>query len=56
MPSGQVLALETALRNGLCLKGLDEGFSLEDLLPELGRLELNALGRVKRGNVLRGDV
>jgi hypothetical protein len=29
----------------------DEGFSLEDLLRELGRLELKALGRVKRGDV-----
>jgi hypothetical protein len=28
----------------------DEGFSLEDLLPELGRLELQALGRVKHGD------
>ena len=29
----------------------DEGFSLEDLMVELGRLELNALGRVKHGDV-----
>jgi hypothetical protein len=29
----------------------DEGFSLEDLLQELGRLELQALGRVKHGDV-----
>jgi hypothetical protein len=29
----------------------DEGFSLEDLMPALGRLELNALGRVKPGEV-----
>ena len=28
----------------------DEGFSLEDLLQELGRLELQALGRVKHGD------
>jgi hypothetical protein len=26
---------------------MDEGFSLEDLLPELGRLEFKALGYVK---------
>jgi hypothetical protein len=29
----------------------DEGFSLEDLMVELGRLELRALGRVKHGDV-----
>jgi hypothetical protein len=29
----------------------DEGFSLEDLIVELGRLELAALGRVKHGHV-----
>jgi hypothetical protein len=29
----------------------DEGFALEDLMAELGRLELHALGRVKHGNV-----
>jgi hypothetical protein len=29
----------------------DEGFTLEDLLQELGRLELNALGYVKHGDV-----
>jgi hypothetical protein len=29
----------------------DEGFSLEDLMQELGRLELNALGRVNHGDV-----
>jgi hypothetical protein len=29
----------------------DEGFSLEDLMAELGRLELQALGRVKHGHV-----
>jgi hypothetical protein len=29
----------------------DEGFSLEDLMQELGRLELKALGRVKHGDV-----
>jgi hypothetical protein len=29
----------------------DEGFSLEDLMAELGRLELQALGRVKHGDV-----
>jgi hypothetical protein len=31
--------------------GTDEGFSLEDLMRELGRLELKALGRVKHGDV-----
>jgi hypothetical protein len=30
-----------------------EGFSLEDLLQELGRLELQALGWVKHGDVPR---
>jgi hypothetical protein len=29
----------------------DEGFSLEDLMQELGRLELQTLGRVKHGDV-----
>jgi hypothetical protein len=29
----------------------DEGFGLEDLMLELGRLELRALGRVKHGDV-----
>jgi hypothetical protein len=29
----------------------DEGFTLEDLMQELGRLELNALGYVKHGDV-----
>jgi hypothetical protein len=29
----------------------DEGFSLEDLLQELGRLELKALGVVKHGDM-----
>jgi hypothetical protein len=29
----------------------DEGFSLEDLMQELGRLELQALGYVKHGDV-----
>jgi hypothetical protein len=28
---------------------VDQGFSLEDLLQELGRLELKALGGVRRG-------
>jgi hypothetical protein len=32
----------------------DESFSLEDLMVELGRLELNALGRVKHGDVPQG--
>jgi hypothetical protein len=31
----------------------DEGFSLEDLMQELGRLELAALGRAKHGHVPR---
>jgi hypothetical protein len=31
----------------------DEGFSLEDLMQELGRLELQALGYVKHGDVPR---
>jgi hypothetical protein len=31
----------------------DEGFSLEDLMQELGRLELAALGYVKHGDVPR---
>jgi hypothetical protein len=34
----------------------DEGFSLEDLLQELGRLELQALGYVKHGDVPRGGL
>jgi hypothetical protein len=29
---------------------VDQGFSLEDLLRELGRLELQALGVVKHGD------
>jgi hypothetical protein len=29
----------------------DEGFGLEDLMQEFGRLELKAFGRVKHGNV-----
>jgi hypothetical protein len=29
----------------------EEGFNLEDLMQELGRLELQALGRVKHGDV-----
>jgi hypothetical protein len=33
----------------------DEGFSLEDLMAELGRLELLALGRVKHGHVPQED-
>jgi hypothetical protein len=33
----------------------DEGFSLEDLMQELGRLELQALGYVKHGDVPRQD-
>jgi hypothetical protein len=33
----------------------DEGFSLEDLMQELGRLELQALGYVKHGDVPRED-
>jgi hypothetical protein len=32
---------------------IDEGFSFEDLMQELGRLELQALGRVKHGDVPR---
>jgi hypothetical protein len=32
----------------------DEGFSLEDLMAELGRLELQALGYVKHGDVPHG--
>jgi hypothetical protein len=34
----------------------DEGFSLEDLMQELGRLELQALGYVKHGEVPRGGL
>jgi hypothetical protein len=33
----------------------DEGFTLEDLMAELGRLELDALGCVKHGDVPRED-
>jgi hypothetical protein len=33
----------------------DEGFSLEDLMQALGRLERNALGRVKHGDVPQGE-
>jgi hypothetical protein len=33
---------------------LDEGFSLEDLLPGLGHLELKALDRVQHGDVPQG--
>jgi hypothetical protein len=32
-------------------KQVERGFSLEDLLQELGRLELNALDRVKHGDL-----
>jgi hypothetical protein len=32
----------------------DEGFSLEDLLQEFGRLELKALGDVKHRDVPQG--
>jgi hypothetical protein len=32
----------------------DEGFALEDLMQELGRLELGALGYVKHGDVPHG--
>jgi hypothetical protein len=32
----------------------DEGFALEDLMQELGQLELKALGYVKHGEVPRG--
>jgi hypothetical protein len=32
----------------------DEGFGLADLMQELGRLELAALGRVKHGEVPHG--
>jgi hypothetical protein len=32
----------------------DEGFGLEDLMQELGRLELQALGYVKHGHVPHG--
>jgi hypothetical protein len=34
----------------------NEGFSLEGPLQELGRLELNALSRVKHADVPRGDI
>jgi hypothetical protein len=34
----------------LCEIETDKGFALEDLLQELGRLELRALGRVKHGD------
>jgi hypothetical protein len=33
----------------------DEGFSLEDLMQELGRLERNALGWVTHGDVPQGE-
>jgi hypothetical protein len=33
----------------------DEGFSLEALMVEFGRLELRALGRVKHGDVPQGE-
>jgi len=33
----------------------DEGFSLEDLMQALGRLELSALGWVKHGDVPHGE-
>jgi hypothetical protein len=33
----------------------DEGFALEDLMVELGRLELQARGRVKHGDVPHGE-
>ena len=33
----------------------EEGFSLEDLMAELGRLELQALGYVKHGDVPQGE-
>jgi hypothetical protein len=33
----------------------DEEFSLEDLMAELGRLELGALGRVKHGDIPPGE-
>ena len=33
----------------------DEGFSLEDLMAELGRWELQALGYVRHGEVPKGD-
>jgi hypothetical protein len=56
MPSGQITALETALRKGLCLNDLDEGCSRKDLLQAPGRLELNALGCVKHGNVPRENI
>jgi hypothetical protein len=32
----------------------DEGFTLENLIAELGRLELDALGYVKHGDVPYG--
>lgn len=34
----------------------DEGFSLEDLLQELGHMELQALGYVKHGDVPSGGL
>lgn len=34
----------------------DESFALDDLMQELGRLELAALGRVKHGDIPREDV
>jgi hypothetical protein len=33
----------------------DEGFALEDLMAVLGQLELQALGRVKHGDVPQGS-
>jgi hypothetical protein len=33
----------------------DEDFGLEDLMQALGRLELNALGRVTHGDVPQGE-
>jgi hypothetical protein len=33
----------------------DEGFGLEDLMQALGRLELQALGRVTHGDVPQGE-
>jgi hypothetical protein len=34
---------------------IDEGFALEDLMAELGRLELRALGQVTHGDRPRGE-
>jgi hypothetical protein len=33
----------------------DEGFGIEDLMQELGRVELNTLGGVKHGDVPHGE-